>query len=45
MAAGLPIKTSFLERVDTKRIGQPVELKMDESKKNYLRPNAGSDAD
>ena len=39
-----PIKTSFLELVDITRI-QPIELEMDESKKNYLHPIAGSDAD
>jgi len=36
-----PIKTSFLV---TTRIDQPMELEMDESKKNYLYPIAGSDA-
>jgi uncharacterized damage-inducible protein DinB len=36
--------TSFLELVDTTRIDQPVELEMNESKKNYLHPIAGSDA-
>jgi hypothetical protein len=35
---------SFLELVDTKRIDQPIELEMDESKKNYLHPIAGSEA-
>jgi hypothetical protein len=39
-----PIKTSFLELVDTTRIDQPVELEMNESKKNYLHPIPGSDA-
>ena len=39
-----PIRTSFLELVNTTRIDQPVELEMDESKKNYLHPIAGSDA-
>lgn len=34
---------SFLELIDTKRIGQPIELEMDESKKHYLHP-AGGDA-
>ena len=34
---------SFLELIDTKRIDQPIELEMDESKKNYLHP-AGGDA-
>jgi len=40
-----PIKTSFLKLVDTTRIDQPIELEMDDSKKNYLHPIAGSDAD
>ena len=39
-----PTKISFLELVDTTRIDQPIELEMDESKKNYLHPIAGSDA-
>jgi hypothetical protein len=39
-----PIQTSFLELVDTTRIDQPIESEMDESKKNYLHPIAGSDA-
>jgi len=39
-----PIRTSFLELVDITRIDQPIELEMDESKKNYLHPIAGSDA-
>jgi hypothetical protein len=39
-----PTKTSSLELVDTTRIDQPIELEMDESKKNYLHPIAGSDA-
>ena len=38
------IRSSFLELVDTKRSTQPIELEMDESKKNYLHPIAGSDA-
>ena len=40
-----PIRSSFLELVDTKRSNQPIELEMDESKKKYLHPIAGSDAD
>ena len=36
-----PIKTSFLV---TTGIDQPMELDMDESKKNYLHPIAVSDA-
>jgi hypothetical protein len=35
---------SIPELVDTKRIDQPIELEMDESKKNYLHPIAGSEA-
>ena len=44
MAVGLSDKISFLEPGDTTRIDQPIELEMDESKKNYLHPIAGSDA-
>lgn len=35
---------SFLELVDTRRTDQPIELEMDESKKDYLHPVAGSEA-
>jgi len=35
---------SFLELVDTKRIDQPIELEMDESKRNYLHPIEGEAA-
>ena len=34
-----PVRSSFLELVDTKRSNQPIELEMDESKKNYLHPD------
>ena len=44
MAVGLSDKDSCLELVNTTRIDQPVELEMNESKKDYLRPIAGSDA-
>ena len=39
-----PITISFLELVDATRIDQPIELEMDESKKHYLHPIAGSGA-
>jgi hypothetical protein len=35
---------SFLELLDTKRIDQPIELEMDESKRNYLHPAGGEAA-
>lgn len=35
---------SFLELIDTKRIDQPIELEMDESKRNYLHPAGGEAA-
>lgn len=35
---------SFLELVGTKRTDQPIELEMDETKRNYLHPVAGSEA-
>jgi len=44
MAVGLSDKTPFWHWVDTTRIDQPIELEMDEPKKNYLHPIAGSDA-
>ena len=35
---------SFLELVETRRTDQPIELEMDESKRDYLHPIAGSEA-
>ena len=44
MAVGVSDRNPLSELVDTTRIDQPVELAMDESKKNYLHAIAGSDA-
>ena len=38
------IDASFLELVNTKVTDQPVAVELDETKKNYLHPVAGSDA-
>ena len=35
---------SFLELVDTKRTDQPIELELDQTKRNYLHAVAGSEA-
>jgi hypothetical protein len=35
---------SFLELIDTKKSEDPLELEMDQTKRNYLHPKEGSDA-
>ncbi len=40
----VPIDSSFMEMVGTKVTNQPVPIEMDQRKRNYLHPVAGSDA-
>ena len=40
----VPIDAGFMEMVGTKVTNQPVPIEMDQRKRNYLHPVAGSDA-
>ena len=40
----VPIDATFMEMVGTRVTNQPVPIEMDQRKRNYLHPVAGSDA-